>query len=49
MPNGYYGSIEDWEKMEAPLLDVDELLARFAVERNMHLVKNYHTHTGGYK
>jgi hypothetical protein len=43
MPNGGFdGSIEAWEKMEAPLLEVDGLLARFAAERNMQVVKNYH-------
>lgn len=42
MPNGYYGSIEDWPKMEAPLLEIDDLLSQFAAERNMQLVKNYH-------
>jgi hypothetical protein len=42
MPNGYDGSIEDWEKMEAPLLEIDGFLAQFAAERNMQVVKNYH-------
>lgn len=43
MPNGGFdGSLEAWEKMEAPLLEVDELLAQFATERNMQVVKNYH-------
>src|SRR5712664_2446175 len=42
MPNGYYGSIEDWEKMEAPLLEIDALLAEFASREGMDLEKNYH-------
>lgn len=32
MPNGGFdGSIEEWEKMEAPLLEIDEILAEFVV------------------
>lgn len=42
MPNGFDVSREEWEKMEAPLLEVDELLAQFAAERNMQVIKNYH-------
>lgn len=42
MPNGFHGSREDWERMEAPLLEIDELLAQFASGRNMQVVKNYH-------
>lgn len=42
MPNGYYGSIEDWQRMEAPLLDIDNLLVKFAAERNLRVVRNYH-------
>jgi len=43
MPNGGFdGSIEDWQKMEAPLLEIDILLAEFATERNMEVVRNYH-------
>ncbi len=42
MPNGYDGSIEEWEKMEAPLLEIEGLLAEFAAKRNMQVIKNYH-------
>jgi hypothetical protein len=42
MPNGYYGSIEEWQKMEAPLLEIDALLAEFALRSNMQVIKNYH-------
>ena len=42
MPNGYYGSIEDWQRMEAPLLDIDDLLEKLAEERNLEVVRNYH-------
>jgi hypothetical protein len=42
MPNGYDRSIEDWDKLEAPLIEVDELLAQFAVQRKMQVIKNDH-------
>jgi len=43
MPNGGFdGSKEAWEKMEAPLLEIDDLLAQFAAERGIDMVKNYH-------
>lgn len=43
MPNGGFdGSREAWEKMEGPLLEVDELIARYAADRNMQVIKNYH-------
>lgn len=42
MPNGFYGSREEWERMEAPLLEIDEPLAQFAAGRSMEVVKNYH-------
>ena len=28
--------------MEAPFLKIDDLLSRFAVDKNMQLIKNYH-------
>ena len=43
MPNGgYEGTLEDWEKIEAPLVEIDPLLAQFAAERKLEVVKNYH-------
>ncbi|GBE39312.1 MAG TPA: hypothetical protein ENG95_00505 [Nitrospirae bacterium] len=42
MPDGFHGSKEEWEKLEAPLVEIDELLQNFARENNMKLVKNYH-------
>lgn len=43
MPNGGYdGSIEDFHKIEAPLIEIDPLLAQFAAARRLELVKNYH-------
>jgi hypothetical protein len=43
MPNGGYdGSVEDFHKMEAPLIEIDPLLEQFAAARGLKLVKNYH-------
>ena len=43
MPNGFDGSREDWERMEAPFLKIDDLLSQFAADQNMQLNKNYHS------
>jgi hypothetical protein len=43
MPNGGFdGSIEDFHRVEAPLVEIDPLLAQFAAARKLKLVKNYH-------
>ena len=42
MPNGFYGSLEEWQQMEAPFLEIDNVLEKFAAERKMHVQKNYH-------
>lgn len=43
MPNGGYdGSIEDFHKIEAPLIEIDPLLGQFAALRKLKVVKNYH-------
>ena len=43
MPNGGYdGSIEDFHKIEAPLIAIDPLLAQFAAERKIEVTNNYH-------
>lgn len=42
MPNGYYGPREEWLEMEKPLRTVDPLLATFAEQHGMEIVKNYH-------
>jgi hypothetical protein len=34
--------MEEWAEMEAPLLEIDDLLDQFATERTMQWVKNYH-------
>lgn len=42
MPKGYDVSTENWKKMEAPLLEIDAMLAEFAAQRNMQVIKIYH-------
>src|ERR1044072_908946 len=42
MPNGYHGPLEEWERMEAPLLEIDESLAKFAAANGINLDHNYH-------
>ena len=42
MPNGFSGTNEEWERMEAPLLAVENVLADFAATNGMQITKNYH-------
>src|SRR5438067_1952805 len=43
MPNGGYdGSVEDFNRIEAPLIEIDPLLAHFAAERKIAVTRNYH-------
>ena len=42
MPNGFHGSKERWEKMEAPFLQVDRRLEEFEKIHAMSIEKNYH-------
>lgn len=41
MPNGYHGSKGGWDVMEAPLLEIDPDLNKFADQYSMELEKNY--------
>ena len=43
MANGFQGTREEWDRMEAPLLPLDEVLTRFAQEKRVELEKNYHS------
>ena len=43
MANGFQGTREEWDRMEAPLLPLDEILTRFAQEKRVELEKNYHS------
>lgn len=42
MPNGFYGSKADWEKLVAPLRELDEGLDSFAAARALTVEHNYH-------
>ncbi len=42
MPNGFHGSREEWEQLEAPLLELDDRIWAFAEPRGLHCVRNYH-------
>lgn len=37
---GWYGTPEEWRRLEAPLLEIDPLLTRFASAHGIHLSKN---------
>jgi hypothetical protein len=43
MPNGFHGSREDWDRLEAPLRRVDAELDAFAGRHGMALTKNHHS------
>jgi hypothetical protein len=43
MPNGFHGTMQEWERMEAPLLGLDDALTRFAQKNGVELEKNYHS------
>lgn len=42
MPNGFHGSEDEWKRMEAPLLEIDQPLLTYATQYSMKLSKNYH-------
>ena len=42
MPNGFHGTKEEWDRIEAPLLGVDELISEFARSQGLNLDSNYH-------
>ena len=42
MPNGFFGPQDEWKRMEAPLLEIDEVLTVFGKRHEMRLSKNYH-------
>ena len=37
---GWYGTPEEWERLEAPLLSIDPVLERFASTHGLHLSRN---------
>ena len=42
MPNGFHGERSDWDKMEAPLLRIDNMLEAFSRANGMRVRRNYH-------
>jgi hypothetical protein len=42
MPNGFHGSEEEWERIEAPLRTIDAGIAAFAERNGLIGSKNYH-------
>jgi hypothetical protein len=42
MPNGFHGSKVEWEKLVAPLRELDEGLDSFAAARGLKVDHNYH-------
>lgn len=42
MPNGFQGSLEEWQLREAPYVRLDPLLEEFATKANLRIQKNYH-------
>ena len=42
MPNGFYGSKAEWEKLVAPLRELDAGLDSFAAARGLRVDHNYH-------
>lgn len=41
MPNGFHGPKEEWDRMEAPYLRIDPILAAFSQRHRVELYKNY--------
>lgn len=42
MPNGFQGPKEEWDRMEAPLLKLDDAIRRFADDIGATVERNYH-------
>ena len=42
MPNGFNGTKEEWDRIEAPLKELDELISAFAREKGIEVDYNYH-------
>ena len=42
MPNGFYESKEIWDRMEAPLIELDPILEEYANEHDLAIDQNYH-------
>ena len=42
MPDGFHGSVEEWERIESPLREIDKTLDDFARAHQMAIARNYH-------
>ena len=42
MPNGFQGTLEEWQLIEAPYVRIDPILEEFANQASLKLEKNYH-------
>jgi hypothetical protein len=42
VPDGFYGSRNEWEELEAPLKKLDATLDAYALAEGMTLSRNYH-------
>ena len=42
MPNGFHGTKEEWDRLEAPLREVDEVIREFARVQDLDVDANYH-------
>jgi len=42
VPNGFHGTAEEWERIEAPLKRLDDTLADYAKRHGLALSRNYH-------
>jgi hypothetical protein len=40
LPNGFFGSGVEWERLEKPLSRIDDLLEQFAKHQRLTLIKN---------
>src|SRR6202035_2837967 len=44
MPNGFQGPDTEWHLIEAPLVQADQVLQKFAALHRLSLSRNYHGH-----
>ena len=42
MPNGFHGTKEEWDRLQAPLREVDEVIGEFARVHDLDVDANYH-------
>jgi hypothetical protein len=46
MPNGFYGTQQEWDHMEAPLRSLDPVLQDYALQHGHRIEVNYHNWPG---